>query len=80
MAPARSSDMTADLTTFFNQMQQEVDNIATQQSTSSSTVITVDIATGFTDAYFADPVHYNETGALFVANRYYTVLTNVLKQ
>jgi lysophospholipase L1-like esterase len=37
------------------------------------------MATGFTDSLFADPVHYNQAGAEFVANRYYAVLKDILK-
>ena len=35
--------------------------------------------TGFTDSLFADYVHYNEAGADFIADRYYTVLENILE-
>jgi hypothetical protein len=79
LAPARSDAMTPALTNYFNQMQQDVLDIAVQQTTGSSSVITVDMATGFTDSLFADPVHYNQAGAEFVANRYYAVLKDILK-
>ena len=80
LAPARSDLMTATLSTYFNQMQEDVLTIATEQSTASSQVLPVDMATGFNDSYLADDVHYNETGAIFIANQYYDVLVNVLKQ
>ncbi|MCH9661935.1 MAG: hypothetical protein K0U54_13605 [Bacteroidetes bacterium] len=80
MAPGRSDIMTAELTSFFNQMQQEVLSIAINKSTATSQVITVDMFTGFTDSLLADDVHYNEAGAEFIATRYYNVLTNVLEQ
>ena len=35
--------------------------------------------TGFNDGLLADNVHYNESGAEFIANRYYNVLANVLE-
>lgn len=79
LAPARSDAMTPELTTFFNQMQVDVVDIASAQTTATSSVITVDMATGFTDAFFADDVHYNAEGASFIANRYYEVLDDVLK-
>ncbi|MFY0603051.1 MAG: hypothetical protein JXQ93_03815 [Flavobacteriaceae bacterium] len=79
LAPARSDQMTPTLTAYFNQMQQDITVIATQQSTLTSQVTVVDIATGFNDSFFADSVHYNETGAAFVASRYYNVLINVLR-
>lgn len=78
-APARSDAMTAALQTYFERMQQDVLEIATVQSTSTSRVIAVDMATGFTDNLFADEVHYNAAGAEFVADRYYNVLRSILK-
>ena len=79
MAPGRSDIMTSELTEFFTQMQQEVINIAVNKTTTSSTVIAVDMFTGFNDNLLADDVHYNEAGAVFIANRYYSVLINVLE-
>jgi hypothetical protein len=79
MAPGRSDIMTTELTDFFTQMQQEVINIAVNKTTTSSTVIAVDMFTGFNDDLLADDVHYNEAGAVFIANRYYNILINVLE-
>lgn len=79
MAPGRSNIMTTELTGFFTQMQQEVINIAVNKTTTSSTVIAVDMFTGFNDDLLADDVHYNEAGAVFIANRYYNILINVLE-
>ncbi len=79
LAPARSTEMTETLEAYFNQMIETVPSIAAEQTTSTSKVITVDMATGFIDEYFADPVHYNEEGAAFVADRYYEVLIDILK-
>jgi hypothetical protein len=36
------------------------------------------MATGFTDNMLADPIHYNQDGATFVANRYYDLLETIL--
>lgn len=80
MAPARSDLMTAELTTYFNSMQQEVVNIAAEQTTSTSQVLTVDMFSNFNDDFLADNVHYNEAGAVFIADRYYEVLVDVLMQ
>lgn len=80
LAPALSSEMTPELSMYFIQMQQDVVSIAAEQSTTLSKVITVDMATGFTDNLLADEVHYNEAGARFIAERYYTVLESILKQ
>ena len=79
MAPGRSDIMTSELTAFFSQMQQEVINIAVNKTTTSSTVIAVDMFTGFNDNLLADDVHYNEAGAVFIANRYYSILINILE-
>ncbi len=80
MAPGRSGIMTSELTSYFDQMQQEVLSIATNQTTSTSQVIAVDMFTGFNDSLLADDVHYNEAGAEFIANRYYNVLENILEE
>ena len=79
MAPGRSDIMTPELTDFFDQMQSEVLNIATSQSTSTSLVIAIDMFTGFNDGLLADDVHYNEAGADFIATRYYNTIINVLE-
>ena len=79
MAPSRSDIMTTELTDFFTQMQQKVINIAVNKTTTSSTVIAVDMFTGFNDNLLADNVHYNEAGTVFIANRYYSILRNVLE-
>lgn len=80
MAPGRTDIMTSELTSFLDQMQQEVLNISTNQSTSTSQVIAVDMFTGFDDSLLADDVHYNESGAEFIATRYYNVLENILEK
>ena len=78
MAPGRSDTMTSELTSYFNQINEEMLSIASQQSTSSSEVIAVDMYTGFTDLMLADDVHYNDSGADFIATRYYNVLSSIL--
>jgi len=78
LAPARSDTMTDELTQFFNQMQQDVVAIANTQRTANSRVLVVDMASGFTDTFLADDVHYNEAGARFVAGRYFEVLEDIL--
>jgi lysophospholipase L1-like esterase len=80
MAPGRSDIMTPELTEFFEQMQQEVPSIATNQSTSTSQVIAVDMFTDFNDNLLADDVHYNQAGAEFIATRYYNKLENILEE
>lgn len=80
LAPGRSADMTPEVTAYLTQLQEEVQTIAAAQTTANSRILTVDMATGFSDAYLADAVHYNQAGAAFVAARYYEVLDDVLRQ
>lgn len=79
LAPAHSDSMTNELADFLTNLHQDVLTIASEQTTASSQIIPVDMFTGFTDAMFADEVHYNEMGATFIADRYYDVLINVLE-
>jgi lysophospholipase L1-like esterase len=80
MAPGRSEIMTPELTTYFNQMQLEILEIANNQTTSTSQVISIDMYTRFSDSLLADDVHYNEAGAEFIATRYYNELENILEK
>ena len=78
LAPANSIIMVPPLTDYFDNWSEDVVTLAQQQSTSTSQVITVDMYTGFNDSYLADALHYNESGAAFIANRYYNVLVDIL--
>lgn len=55
-------------------MQSDVVTIAENQTTSTSAVIAVDMFTAFSDSLLADDVHYNEAGAVFIAERYLSAL------
>ena len=66
MAPGHSDIMNTQLTNYFIQLQQVI-NITTNQTTSNSKVVAVDMYSGFNDNHLADDVHYNETGADFIA-------------
>ncbi len=79
LAPARSDIMTQELTGYFNQITQDLVTIANEQTTATSQVLLVDMATGFNDSFLADPVHYNEAGAQFIAERYYDLLKDILE-
>jgi levanase/fructan beta-fructosidase len=68
--PAHSDMMTTELTVYIGKLQSEVLTLATQQTTTTSNVVAIDMFTGWSDAYLADDVHYNTTGAKVVANRY----------
>ena len=80
IAPGKSDIMTPDLTSYFEQMQQEVLSIAANQTTSTSQVIALNMFTGFNDGLLADDVHYNEVGAEFIATRYCDELENILEE
>lgn len=80
LAPGMTDFMTSEFITIFTDMKQEVVTIATEQTTATSQVITVDMFTGFDDSLLADEVHYNEDGAKFIADRYYEVLKDILKK
>lgn len=79
LAPGMTSIMTPTLTNYMQQMQQEVVTIATNQTTSTSRVVTVDMFTGFNDSLLEDDVHYNQAGAEFIATRYYNTLLPLLQ-
>ena len=79
MAPGRTDIMTEELLNYFNQLQDEILIIAKNKATTTSQVIAVDMFSGFTDAMLADDVHYNTKGAMFIAQRYFDVLTQVLE-
>ena len=68
--------MTAEFSSKLNDFNTQISTLATSQTNANSKVITVDMFTGFNDNYLADDVHYNLSGALFIANRYYTAISN----
>lgn len=78
LAPGKSSFMTDAYKLLFAQMKTVIAQIASSQTTSTSKVIVVDMATGFTDDMLADDIHYNKAGAEFIAERYYNKLVPLL--
>ena len=78
IAPGQSNFMTAAFRQSFDQYNAAILNVATNQQTATSTVVAVDMAAGWQDAYLADDVHYNTQGAQVVADRYFAaMLTHV---
>ena len=77
-APGKTSIMTTTLTNYLDALSNELNTIITEYSTTTSNIVIVDMNTGFTDDLLADDVHYNEEGAKFIANRYYTILKDIL--
>lgn len=80
MAPPKSTFLTLDLKETFEQMKGIIEKIVVEKSTDGSKVILVDMATGFTDDYLADNLHYNAAGATFIATRYYDKLVPLLEK
>lgn len=79
LAPGHSGFMTAQQIQYFEQLKQDVLQIAATQTNDSSLVIAVDMFSGFTDQMLADDVHYNSLGAKFIADRYAAVLDTLLE-
>lgn len=78
IASTRTTELPAGQQAKVDSFNRQVAARATAFTTSGATIIAVDMATDFTDAYFADPVHYNQAGAAFVAGQYYQALNTYL--
>lgn len=74
IAPGRTDFMTDERWAAFQAFRDAVTEIVSAKSQSSSKVIPVNMGKGWTDAYLADPVHYNDEGALVVAERYFAAM------
>lgn len=79
MAPPNSWLLVPPLSTYYNDIHQDVLAMAAAHTTATSTVTVVDMATGFDNDMLADPIHYNPLGAAHIAARYYDVLTDLLE-
>lgn len=71
IAPGKSNFMTPEATNRLNQFNAEIINVASAQTTNTSKVVAINMASGWQDSYLADDVHYNETGADIVGARYF---------
>ncbi len=74
IAPGHSNFMTSEQVVTLADFHTKIAVLATQQSNTMSTVVVVDMATGWNDAYLFDSVHYTTLGASVVASRYYSAL------
>ncbi|MEO1653195.1 MAG: GDSL-type esterase/lipase family protein [Bacteroidota bacterium] len=74
IAPGRSDINTPELLSSFTEMNSQIAPLATTASTDRSSIIVVDMFTGWGDQYMADDVHYNEAGAKLVADRYFAAI------
>ena len=79
-ASGRSSLITPEISNDIKNLHQAIARIATEKTNDQSEIIVVDMYTGFDDDLLADNIHYNDSGAQFIAERYYKVLRNVLKK
>lgn len=80
MAPGHSMVMIGDLKTYFDYLATDIPALATAKTTATSSVIVVNMSSGFADSLLADPIHYNLDGATFIADRYYQALKDILEE
>ena len=80
MAPAKSSFMTDNINSSIQSMHDEVNRLCLEYTTARSLVEPIDMADGFKDEFLADDIHYNQKGAIFIADRYFQELTQYLKR
>ena len=78
IAPGRADMMSPSLTRELNAFNSGIESLAAAQSTEASPVLAVDMATGWSDRFLADDVHYSIAGAERVAKRYADALLTVL--
>jgi len=78
-APPLTSSQTEEFLDFYNQALQDLPILAQEQNTTTSRVLTIDMRTGFEDSFLADDVHYSKAGAVFIANKYFDELQNILQ-
>ena len=74
IAPARSDVFTPDLLALFNEFNAQIPTVASNQTTTSSAVVAINMFSDWSDAFMADQVHYNEAGAKEVADRYFAAM------
>tara|TARA_B100000513_G_scaffold186500_2_gene108292 strand:+ start:1295 stop:2029 length:735 start_codon:yes stop_codon:yes gene_type:complete len=76
IAPGNNEIMTPEFQLKLDEFNQLIIALATIQTNANSNVITVDMYTGFTENLLADDVHYNQEGALFIAERYFNAISS----
>ena len=77
IAPGNNEIMTNDFTQKLSEFNDLIYNTASTYSNQSSSVITVDMSTNFNENLLADDVHYNQDGAVFIAEQYYSSISTV---
>ena len=78
IAPASEAFMTAELSDTLQSFYQELESLVINVSTAQSEVALVDMSTDFVEDYFADATHYNQEGAIFVANQYKEAIVQLI--
>ena len=77
IAPANNETMTNDLSLKLSEFNDLIYQTATAYSNQNTSVIAVDMNTNFTVNLLADDVHYNQDGAVFVAEQYFSSISTV---
>ena len=77
IAPGNNETMTNDLSQKLSEFNDLIYQTATAYSNQNTSVIAVDMNTNFTVNLLADDVHYNQDGAVFVAEQYFSSISTV---
>ena len=77
IAPGNNEIMTNEFQQKLTELNSLIYNAAIAYSNQNSSVISVDMSTNFTENLLADDVHYNQDGAVFIAERYYSSISTV---
>ena len=77
IAPGNNETMTNDLSLKLSEFNDLIYQTATAYSNQNTSVIVVDMNTNFTVNLLADDVHYNQDGAVFIAEQYFFSISTV---
>ena len=77
IAPGNNEIMTYNFTQKLSEFNDLIYNTASTYSSQNSSVIPVDMSTNFNENLLADDVHYNQDGAVFIAEQYYSNISTV---
>lgn len=77
IAPGNNETMTNDISLKLSEFNDLIYQTATAYSNQNTSVIAVDMNTNFTVNLLADDVHYNQDGAIFVAEQYFSSISTV---
>jgi lysophospholipase L1-like esterase len=78
IAPGKSAYMTDQLTRRFETFNAALATHFWANAPSNISAQLINMTDGWSDDYLADPVHYNEAGARFVAERYFSAIEGEL--